>query len=357
MPIKELYHSWKKQLIELRPEERITRIRNFTWLMAGLYQSRSVHQSRIAAKIPGNAKLPSKTRRLGRLLDNGSIRVREWYRPIASKILQTVGRTGEVRLIVDGSKVGFGSQLLMVGIAFRRRAIPIAWTWVKARRGHSSVAKQLALLCYVRSLLPEKTAVLLVGDAEFGEVGLLKQLKEWHWHYVLRQKGRYLAFPFGKRLAQRLDSFVSKSGERNWMPNCRLTEKHRFRTHVLAYWKAGEKRPWLLATNLPEPQIVLRAYRRRMWIEEMFGDLKGNGFDLESTHLRNFLRLSRLTLAVVLLYVWLLAFGSKAIRNGHRHFVDRNDRRDYSLFRIGWNMVDRRLSNEQPLQVSLNFYA
>jgi hypothetical protein len=24
-----------------------------------------------------------------------------------------------------------------------------------------------------------------------------------------------------------------------------------------------------------------------MWTEEMFGDLKGNGFDLEATHLRN----------------------------------------------------------------------
>jgi hypothetical protein len=32
-----------------------------------------------------------------------------------------------------------------------------------------------------------------------------------------------------------------------------------------------------------------------MWIEEMFGDLKGNGFDLESTMLRH---VSRLTLAL-----------------------------------------------------------
>jgi len=37
-----------------------------------------------------------------------------------------------------------------------------------------------------------------------------------------------------------------------------------------------------------------------MWVEAMFGDLKKPGFDLESTMLRHFLRLSRLTLAVVL---------------------------------------------------------
>jgi hypothetical protein len=59
-----------------------------------------------------------------------------------------------------------------------------------------------------------------------------------------------------------------------------------------------------------------------MWIEETFGDLKGNGFDLESTHLRHILRLSRLTLAVVLLYVWLLAFGSHVIKSGQRHLLD-----------------------------------
>jgi hypothetical protein len=78
-----------------------------------------------------------------------------------------------------------------------------------------------------------------------------------------------------------------------------------------------------------------------MWIEETFGDIKGNGFNLESTHLRNFLRLSRLTLAVFLLYVWLLAFGSKVIKSGKRRLVDRSNRRDYSIFRIGRNMIER----------------
>ena len=87
----------------------------------------------------------------------------------------------------------------------------------------------------------------------------------------------------------------------------------------------------------------------------MFGDLKGHGFDLESTHLRNFLRLSRLTLAVVLLYVWLLSFGARTIKQGQRRLVDRNDRRDYSLFRIGWHMADRRLINEQSLQITFRF--
>lgn len=126
-PINRLYHTWFQRIQELRPKQRITQVRNFAWLMTGIYQSRSVCLSRIAGKIPGTAKLLSTTRRMSRLLDNPAIRVREWYEPIARLWLETQFRNlGEIRLIVDGTKIGFGHQLLIVSLAYRKRAIPIA---------------------------------------------------------------------------------------------------------------------------------------------------------------------------------------------------------------------------------------
>jgi hypothetical protein len=91
-------------------------------------------------------------------------------------------------------------------------------------------------------------------------------------------------------------------------------------------------------------------------IEEMFGDFKGHGFNIEDSHLHHFLRLSRLTLAVALLYVWLVAFGSRVIKNGQRSLVDRADRRDFSIFRIGLNMVERLLTNSRPLSIEFSPY-
>lgn len=204
-------------------------------------------------------------------------------------------------------------------------------------------------MAYVHRLIPAQTRVILVGDAEFGCIEVLKLLEKWHWRYILRQKGRHLFRSKGKGNFQRLDSLVNKPGQSVWLPNCQLTAKHAYLTNVLAYWKVSQKEPWLLATNLTSQKVTLRTYRLRMWIEEMFGDFKGHGFDLQSTHLRHFLRLSRLTLAVALLYVWLLAFGSRVIKSGRRRLVDRNDRRDYSIFRIGRNMVERCLTNDLPL--------
>ena len=122
---------------------------------------------------------------------------------------------------------------------------------------------------------------------------------------------------------------------------------------VLVYWQIGQKKPWCLATNLPNQTLTVRYYRRRMWIEEMFGDFKKHGFDLERTMLRHAPRLSRLTLAVVFLYVWLLSVGSQTIRAGFRHLVDRKDRRDLSLFQIGWRFIDRKLLRSIPCPVLL----
>lgn len=83
MSINHLYHSWIKQLLQLRPDERLTRVRNLAWLLVGIYQSKSVHLSAIAQEIPSRTKLLSLVRRLEGFLDNPALHVRTWCEPMA----------------------------------------------------------------------------------------------------------------------------------------------------------------------------------------------------------------------------------------------------------------------------------
>jgi hypothetical protein len=353
MPINSLYHTWFERIGQLWPFLRITQQRNLAWLLAGICQARSVQLNDIAEQIPGPAKLVSQTRRLSRFLDNRAIRVRKLYAPLAKTLLAAAAKNGEVRLIVDATKVGFGHQLLMVALAYRKRALPIAWTWVRGAIGHSTSLKQLALLKDVQALLPKHARVLLVGDCEFGAIAVLRQLDRWHWRYVLRQPASHLIDLTLHNNWQRFGDVLEQPGESVWLGRGFLTHEHVYPVNLLAHWKKGEEDPWLLATNLATRREALRAYRRRPWIEEMFGDMKKHGFDLESTHLRHFLRLSRLTLAVALLYLWLVAYGASGIKNGQRHLVDRKDRRDLCIFQIGWRLVKRRLVNLRPISMRL----
>jgi hypothetical protein len=354
MPINETYRTWIQRICELRPKQRKTQVQNFVWLLVGIFHSRSVSLSKIASKVISQARNVSTVRRLSRFLASSAVDVRRWYRSTAKAwLLSQFQHVGEIRLIVDGTKVGFGYQLLMVSLAYHHRAVPIAWSWVHHVRGHSPATKQIVLLKYVRSLIPQEMPVFLVGDSEFGSISVLQQLKQWHWFFALRQKGNLGLWLDERTGWQRLDSLVQHAGQSAWRPNGCLTQSDIFPVAVLIHWQKGEKEPWCLATNLPDASLTLRYYRRRMWIEEMFADFKKHGFDLESTMLRNPPRLSRLTLAVAFLYVWLLSTGSRAIRVGLRHLVDRKDRRDLSLFQIGWRLIERFLLLSQTFSLSL----
>jgi hypothetical protein len=357
MSINVLYSIWQIRITQLRPQERRTRIRNMARFICGIFHSGSVHLAKIARKMPslrrrgrrGKRKLLSATRGLERFVDNPHVRVREWHDPTARDWLAYIARTsGTVRLIADGTKIGPDHQLLMIAVVYHRRTVPIGWTWVPAARGHSSAFKQLALLNHVRTLLPPHTSVLLVGDSEFGAVDVMRQLEAWHWLYVLRQKANN-QIQWADEPWQNFGAVLTGPGQSRWLGRGLLTKEHAFPVHLLAHWQVGEEEPWLLATNLPDRATTLKGYGYRMRIEEMFGDFKGHGFDLEQTHLVHHARLSRLTLAVALLYSWLIDVGRKAIKNGLRTWVDRADRRDLSIFQIGLRWIDWCLTNDWPI--------
>lgn len=338
------------QLADLKTDCRKATLKNFAWLITGIFHSRSVSMGRVALELGWETKTNSITQRLRRTYMNPTIRVREWYNPIAKNLLETQAKIlGQVRLIVDGSKIGNKHQLLMVSIAYRRRAIPIMWTWVPYVKGHSPARVQKALLARVKGLISDGTSVLIVGDAEFGNVPVMQQVTDWGWKYVFRQKSTNRVQLDGQTEWKSLGDYVTKQGQRLWLGQTHLTQNHAFSTNVYIEWRDGEKDAWLLATNLETEHQTRQAYKRRMWIEEMFGDFKSNGFDLERTKLRHFRRLSRLTLAVALLYLWLVDFGSRVIKNGQRAWVDRKERRDYSIFRIGFNTVKRLISSGDKL--------
>ena len=350
MAIVQTYHIFHQQIRQILPVKHVSRLRNLAWLMTGIYHSRSVHLSHIASQIIGRTKRRSRTRRISRFLHNGHVRVRQWYRPVAEHLLAEAVATGRpVQLIIDATKVTNNHQLLIVAIAYRRRALPLVWTWIRNKKGHSSGYKQGALLRYVYELMPKIAEVVVTGDSEF--TPLQELLDHWGWGYVLRQKGSHTIRCGQQDAWQRVDELVTGPGQSRWLEGAQLTQKYQYDTNFLAIWRPGYTTPWLLATNLPTMRVTIRFYQRRMWIEEMFGDFKSHGFDLEKSRLGHFMSLSRLTLIVALLYIWLISLGATSVKRGWRQIVDRKERRDLSIFRIGYDMFKHLVINGQRCSI------
>jgi len=345
------YVSWRAKLRQQIPDECESRVTNLTLLIVGIFASQSVHLSVVARKLPIRAKKLSLTKRLARFVDNPAVDVEAWYKPWATRLLASAGSGGHIHLVVDTTKVSAYRRLLMIAVAYQRRTLPIIWCWIDHPRGHGKVSQQMALLRRLKPLIPEGVAVSFVGDSEFGHVDVIRLLTQWGWDYALRQKGRTLFRQPHYSQWQRIDAFAIRSGQCFWLGRVLLTEKHACPTQLVLYWKQGEKEPWYLATNQLSGLPAIGLYKRRMWIEEMFGDMKGHGFDLELSRLRTSNRLSRLTLAVCILYVWLVSLGEHVLRCGFNSEVDRTDRQDLSIFRLGWDWLERRLTFDDPIPI------
>jgi hypothetical protein len=345
----QLYHKILEQLCQWFPQERITRMKNLALMITGLYLGKSVQIPKIVRKWHVAGQLPSLTNRMRRYLDNGYVCVEKIYKPVAQMMLQRFsGQT--IRLVIDCTKVGFNHRILAAGIAYKKRTLPLAWSVHKGSKGHVTAEEQVALLRQASFLLPKDCTIWLLGDAGFQSVALLRWLGRQNWHYVIRQSGNTRFYSQRMKHWYAINAVPLQSGETDFVGWVRLTENHNYGwVYLVLHWEKGEEEPWYLVSDKALGKQIIKLYKIRMWIEEMYGDMKGHGFDLESTHLRDSERISRLFLGVCLAFVWLISVGSRVVKNGLRCQVDRKDRRDKSYFRIGLDWIENCLRLGRPI--------
>ncbi|MEP7288818.1 MAG: hypothetical protein ABI947_23950 [Chloroflexota bacterium] len=188
-------------LVQLLPREVDSRLTNMALLMVGIFGSRSVQTGRLAAN---------------RCVSRSRVSCDGWS-------VFWITERGGSPLVWDSTKVSAHHRLLLVGIAYRQRVIPLAWTWVRSSRGHSRTSLQIALLSYVHSLLPAGVRVSLVGDCEFGHRPVLWSVQGWGLDYVLRQSGQQLVGVENEPDWLRLDALLPNRGTWRFVGDVCLT--------------------------------------------------------------------------------------------------------------------------------------
>ena len=73
------------------------------------------------------------------------------------------------------------------------------------------------------------------------------------------------------------------------------------------------------------------------------------GFDLENTSLKHPRRLSNMILAMSICYLWMLYLGNYLTVTGQRSLLEAKHKRDYSLFRLGYNRRCFALGRKVPI--------
>lgn len=113
---------------------------------------------------------------------------------------------------------------------------------------------------------------------------------------------------------------------------------------MLAHWAPNEDTPRYWVLDCPANRQAWRRGRKRYWIEPTFRDWKSYGFDLEDSKLEEVERLNFLLLGMAVTTLWLIHLGQWIITSGRRSLLEADHKQDYSLFRLGKDYVQRRLT-------------
>src|SRR3989442_2584439 len=154
-------------------------------LISGIVGSKSTQLPNIAAKVPNGTKPESRVKRFARWVDNAHILEEVYFLPYADILLRHLALQTVV-LVMDGSGVGRGCCALMMHVIYQGRALPLAWRVRQCPKGQFPEDLHIALVELVRTLIPEGTQVVFLGDGEFDGITRQETMKEAGWWYACR---------------------------------------------------------------------------------------------------------------------------------------------------------------------------
>lgn len=345
-----VYSKVSQTLKKMLPTAAQNQVVVLAMMVAGIVMGRKAHLSEMGLHVPQRAKPSSLEMRFRRFVKNEGVDTSCLFMPFAEQILAHLGHN-RLFLTMDASQVGRGCMTLMVAVIYRQRAIPLVWIVYKGKKGHTTATRHITVLQLLKELLPESGEVVLLADAEYDTVEMLTWVDvETNWAFVIRTDPRILIteldvqYPISKLL----------SGERGCVcvSDVLFTAQNYRVGMVVAQWAKPHKKPIYLVSNHACLQDVCRFYDKRFKIETLFSDKKSRGFNIHKSHLRHPQRIARLLLAAALAYIWMVYMGAAvADDDDKRSLVDRPNRTDKSLFRLGLDWLKYVLTHDLPFDV------
>ena len=346
----QLYPQLLQQLTLLLPQARPALLVNLALTVLALSQSPDCHLATLATVLPLEGKREHLIQRLRRWLKNPRLTQRVYYVPLIKHLFRH-WEGAEVALVMDRTDLTNRYSLLVLGVAYSKRTIPLAWGLLKF--GSTTAQMQVNLLKKVQPWLPDPQVVriTLFADSEFRAVDVQRycRLQKWHWQLGVKSD-TYFRTPDGAW--RRLNSLGVARGERRYVQNIYLTKEHDFGlVNLMVDWNPEEESARYIVLDQKADGQAWRRGRKRFWIEMTFRDWKSYGFDLENSRLQDPQRIENLVLAMAVSTLWMLHLGQRLTHTGQRTLLEADHKQDYSLFRLGRDWLRRRLALGQAIAI------
>jgi Transposase DDE domain len=315
--------------------------------LVALFRVRTVNFAELAVAFMGKAKTESNLKRLHRFFADFELN----YLTIAKLVVTLMGIPQPWTLSIDRTTWEYGDcchNILMLGVVYKGVSFPLFW-WMLDKKGNSNTDERIDLLGEFFLAFPDVKVADLSADREFlGE--------EW-FEYLLEHAK--LPFRIRIRESDKLDDgkkcLKSKVvfsglgiGEQVVLSKPRKLWGHWLYVAALRL----ESGDLLIVVSNRQAKRAIADYGKRWSIETLFGCLKTRGFCLESTHLVEPERLSRMIALLTIGLCWAFRTGEWLAAEKPIE-VKKHGRKARSIFRYGLDHLRRVLLNLEEHETEL----
>jgi len=326
----EILYQWTEQIREgLGVEKRqAKRLAVFSY---GVVWSERCTLSKVSEKVAGllGVRMESIERRLQRTLGDKKLQSKRVQDAWVKWVLRSVDSRTLV-ILVDETKLGPHLNVMMVGLAYEGRCIPLSWVCYPSRTP-GQVQRIERLLRRIKAAVPRGYRVIVEADRGIGtSPDLVRAVRRLGWTYLFRVQGQT------KLITRDGHEHALQDQPTGWSAYGTLfKQRGRVRGYALVYREFGQKEAWHLITN--DASLSVHDYARRNWQEQSFKDLKSGGWNWQQSHVWQPDHAQVLLLVLALAYAWILSLGTLIAHADKpiRARITRSSRRWYSVFREG----------------------
>jgi Transposase DDE domain len=307
--------------------------------LIALLRVKTINLAELATAFSGKAHTDSHYKRLQRFFRQFEMD----YSEVAQTVVALMSIPEPWVLSIDRTEWKFGDcvfNILMLGIVHDGVAFPVAWTLLD-KRGNSNSHERMELFNDFLERFRDRKIACLCADREFvGKNWFVYLLHDPNTPFRIRIRSNHKLSDGRSSLKVGILFQDLQVGQHKVLRHKRLLWGHWLYIAALRL----EDGDLLAIATQTTPQSAIRDYAQRWGIETLFGIFKTRGFCLESTHLTEPERLSKLLALLSLALCWVVLTG-QWLHQGQPLKLKTHGRRAKSLFRYGFDYLRNILVN------------
>lgn len=323
----------------------LARLKLISMFVIALCKVQTVGFEKLANAFDTQAKAGSSLRRIQRFIATYALD----SDLIARLIFGLLPDKENLKLSIDRTNWQFGQtdiNIFMLGVVYKGLAFPLLFKMLD-KRGNSNSQERIDLVGRFIRLFGTGCIGSLMADREFVGDQWIKYLNDNRIRYYIRIRNNFKVFiPHKDKEVKawwlfnnlKVNEFlhypkiVRIGTQLCYLSGCKLDPK-------------SNRSDFLIIVSFNKPEQAQINYKDRWQIETCFKAMKSSGFDIEKTHLQEIDRIEKLTLIVMVAFVWCYKIGIFIHENINPIKIKKHGRRAKSIFKHGLSFVANVLLN------------